>query len=175
MALHAVTPEAAFDRYSQTVYSFACRMTRREDLAEDIAQETFLALLRAPARFDPARGTIKTYLLSIARNLVLKQYRDRGALEQLDDGDLAAPFFDPRDSIDIGSAVACAVEALPPFQREALVLFEYEGVTLEELANIVAVDVGTVKSRLHRARARLRRALAPYGTPDGKGKPHGTP
>lgn len=166
-----VTPEAAFDQYSGTVYSFVYRMTRREDLAEDVAQETFLALVRAPDRFDPARGTMKTYLLSIARNLVLKQYRDRRGEEQLDDEDEAAPAIDPRGGLEIGAAVAGAVAALSPLQQEALILFEYEGVTLEELARIVATDVGTVKSRLHRARARLKRALAPYRS---GGKVHGT-
>jgi RNA polymerase sigma-70 factor (ECF subfamily) len=163
-----MTTEAAFDRYSATVYSFAYRMTRRTDLAEDIAQETFLALLRSPARFDPDRGTMKTFLLSITRNLVLKHYRDRGESEQLDEGDLAVPSFDPRTSIDTGAAVAQAIAELPPLQQEALVLFQYEGVTLDELAAIVGAEVGTVKSRLHRARAGLKRALAPYG-----GKVHG--
>jgi len=166
-----VTPEAAFDRYSQAVYSFVYRLTRREDLAEDVAQETFLALVRAPQRFDPNRGAMKTYLLSIARNLALKQYRDRRGEEQWDDEDAAPPAIDPRDSLEIGSAVAAAVQSLPPLQREALILFEYEGVTLEELAHIVAADIGTVKSRLHRARARLRRVLAPYGR---GGKVYGT-
>ena len=170
-----MTPEAAFERYSPTVYSFAYRMTRRADLAEDISQETFLALVRAPARFAPDRGSMKTFLLSIARNLVLKQYRELGGVDQLDEdqldqGALVGPSFDPRATIDIGAAVSEAVSALPPLQQEALILFEYEGVTLEELANIVAADVGTVKSRLHRARARLKRTLAPYA----RGKVHGT-
>jgi len=166
-----MTPEAAFDRFSAAVYSFAFRMTRRVDLAEDLAQETFLALLRAPHRFDPNRGNMKTFLLSIARNLALKRYRDTADIDQLDDDAPAAPSFDPRTSIDIGTAVGDAVAALPPLQREALVLFEYEGVTLEELAQIVAADVGTVKSRLHRARERLKRELAPWKT---KGQMHGT-
>jgi RNA polymerase sigma-70 factor (ECF subfamily) len=140
-------------------------MTRRADVAEDISQETFLALMRAPGRFSSERGTMKSYLLSIARNLALKQYRNR--VDQWDEVELS---FDPRRSIDIGTAVADAVTALPELQREALVLFEYEGVTLEELARIVDADVGTVKSRLHRARTRLKRVLAPWKT---KGHMHG--
>lgn len=157
-----VTPEAAFDQYSQAVYRFVYRITRREDAAEDVTQETFLALVRAPARYDPARGSMKTYLLSIARNLALKQYRGRHGEEQLEDEDPTVAAIDPRDGLETGSAVAAAVAALPALQQEAVVLFEYEGVTLEELAQIVGADVGAVKSRLHRARARLRRALAPY-------------
>jgi RNA polymerase sigma-70 factor (ECF subfamily) len=165
-----VTPEAAFDQYSQSVYRFVYRLTRREDVAEDVAQETFLALVRSPERWNAARGSMKTYLLAIARNLMLKRYRDYRAEEQLED-EVDAPAVDPRVSFEIGTAVASAVAALPALQQEALILFEYEGVTLEELAQIVAADVGTVKSRLHRARARLRRSLAPYRTGV---KTHGT-
>jgi RNA polymerase sigma-70 factor (ECF subfamily) len=158
-----VTPEAAFDQYSQSVYRFVYRLTRREDVAEDVAQETFLTLVRSPERWNVARGSMKTYLLAIARNLMLKRYRDYRAEEQLED-EVDAPAVDPRASFEIGTAVASAVAALPALQQEALILFEYEGATLEELAQIVAADVGTVKSRLHRARARLRRSLAPYRT-----------
>ena len=155
-----MTPVAAFDQYSQSVYRFAYRMTRREDVAEDIAQETFLALVRSPERWSAARGSMKTYLFAIARNLVLKRYRDYRAEEQLDDDFGAAP--DPRPALEVGTAVASAIAELPGLQQEAVILFEYEGVTLEELAQIVAADVGTVKSRLHRARVRLRKSLAVY-------------
>jgi RNA polymerase sigma-70 factor (ECF subfamily) len=164
-----VTPEAAFDQYSQSVYRFAYRMTRREDVAEDIAQETFLALVRSPERWSAARGSMKTYLFAIARNLVLKRYRDYRAEEQLEDDFGAVP--DPRPALEAGAAVASAIAALPGLQQEAVILFEYEGVTLEELAQIVAADVGTVKSRLHRARVRLRKSLAAYRTGV---KTHGT-
>ena len=64
--------------------------------------------------------------------------------------------------MELSSAVAEAVNALPLLQQEALILFEYEGAALEEIAGIVGADVGTVKSRLHRARNGLRRMLAPY-------------
>jgi RNA polymerase sigma factor (sigma-70 family) len=166
-----MTPEAAFDQYSQAVYSFLYRLTRREDIAEDLAQEAFLAFVRAPERFDPARGSVKVYLFSIARNLALKHYRDHRTEEQLD-GDGAGPLaIDPRASLEVESVVAAAVESLPPLQQEALILFEYEGSTLEEIAQIVGSDVGSVKSRLHRARARLKRVLAPYRN---RGTVHGT-
>jgi RNA polymerase sigma-70 factor, ECF subfamily len=162
-----VTPEAAYDLYGNAVYRFVYRLTRRQDVAEDVAQETFLALLRAPQRFDTARGPMKTYLFAIARNVVLKRYRDYRE-EQWDVEPAAA--VDPRRSLEIGAAVGEAVAELPALQREALILFEYEGVTLEELAQIVAADTGTVKSRLHRARVHLRRVLAPYRS---GGKVHG--
>jgi RNA polymerase sigma-70 factor (ECF subfamily) len=118
-------------------------------------------MLRAPHRYDAARGSMKVYLFSIVRNLALKQYRDDlGERQIAESEDLVAT--DPRRSIEVSSAVSAAVAALPLLQREALVLFEYEGVSLEEIALIVGAEVGTVKSRLHRARERLRRVLAAY-------------
>ena len=155
-----LTPEQAFDQYHQAVFGFAYRLTGRADLAEDITQECFLEFVRAPRKFDQARGTVKTYLFAIARNLALKQYRDYRAEEPLPE-DLPGA-MDARDGLDVAAAVASAVAGLPVLQREALVLFQYEGATLEEIARIAGADVGTVKSRLHRARERLRRVLAAY-------------
>jgi RNA polymerase sigma-70 factor (ECF subfamily) len=155
-----VTPQQAFEQYHRAVYSFSFRLTRREDIAEDVTQECFLALIRAPHRFDEVRGNLKTYLFSIARNLVLKQYRDHRAEEPLDDSDAPGP-IDAGAAMEISTAVSTAVAGLPLLQQEAIILFEYEGATLEEIAQIVGADVGTVKSRLHRARERLRRTLAP--------------
>jgi RNA polymerase sigma-70 factor (ECF subfamily) len=156
-----MTPERAFDLYHRAVYSFAYRLTRRPAVAEDLTQECFLAMLRAPHRYDPARGSLKVYLFSIMRNLELKQYHhDLAERPIAESEDLVAP--DPRRAIEVSSAVSAAVAALPLLQREALVLFEYEGVSLEEIAQIVGAEVGTVKSRLHRARERLRQVLAPY-------------
>ena len=156
-----MTPERAFDQHHQAIYSFAYRLTRRPDVAEDITQECFLALVRAPERFDAARGSMKVFLFSIARKLALKQYRDE-RLEQAPEGFDELRTVDPRGSIDLASAVMSAITGLPQLQQEALVLFEYEGVALEEIAQIVGADVGTVKSRLHRARTRLRSVLAEY-------------
>ena len=161
-------PEQAFDQYHQAVFSFAYRLTRRVEIAEDITQECFLSLIRAPQRFDAARGAMKTYLFGMARNLVLKNYRDNRE-DPAEPGD--QPSTDPRGRIEIASAVERAIASLPHLQQEALVLFEYEGVTLEEIAQIVGADTGTVKSRLHRARERLRRELGPYRNVRGL---HGT-
>ena len=166
-----MTPEQAFDQYHQAVFRFLYRLTRRPDVAEDLTQESFLVLLRAPGRFDAARGTVRTFLFAIARNLALKQFREYGAEEQWEEASDLTSAPDLRPGIEIGAAVAAAVASLVPLQREALILFEYEGFTLEEVAAVVGADVGTVKSRLHRARARLKRALAPYRN---EGRVHGT-
>src|SRR5687767_11148165 len=133
-------------------------MARSPAAAEDITQDVFVALLRSPDRFDPARGTRRAFLLGIARNLVLKHFRAEDRFEPLDD-DAAAPFdLGPGD---VGEMVGRAVGALGPLQREVVILAEYEGMTLAEIAHAVGADVGTVKSRLYRARENLRRVLAP--------------
>jgi RNA polymerase sigma-70 factor, ECF subfamily len=150
----------AFSQHKDAVYRFAWRMTRSPAAAEDIAQEVFLSLLGTPARFDPARGTLRPFLLGITRNLSLKRWREENRWGELtDDGFVAQP-VDPagRETAEI---VAEAVRELPLLQREALILAEYEGLSLEEIALAVEAEVGTVKSRLHRARENLRRMLAP--------------
>jgi RNA polymerase sigma-70 factor (ECF subfamily) len=150
---------SAFLEHQHAVYRFLWRMTGPE-AAEDLAQEVFLALLRNPERFDPSRGTLRTFLLAIARNLALKRWRNEHQFVELDDERCAASPFDDTGR-ETAELVAAAVRALPPLQREAIVLAEYEQCSLDEIARMVSTEVGTVKSRLHRARENLRRMLAP--------------
>jgi RNA polymerase sigma-70 factor (ECF subfamily) len=151
--------QAVFDQHKDAVYRFAWRMAGSPAVAEDITQDVFLGFLRLPDRFDPDRGTLRAFLLGIARNLALKHWRAEHRFEPLDDETAAEPV--DLDAGELGDMVGRAVRALPLLQREALVLAEYEGLTLAEIARAVDADVGTVKSRLHRARENLRRALAP--------------
>jgi RNA polymerase sigma-70 factor (ECF subfamily) len=166
--------EAAFlvlyERHRTPLFRFACRMLGSATLAEDVTQECFLAVLRRPEAFQPERACLRTYLCAIARHLALKQLRKLGQETGLDDPPEDAPrggvatADDPLGSVlaeEAAGAVRRAVEALPPLQREAVVLFEYQEMSLAEIAAVCDADVGTVKSRLHRARERLRRTLAP--------------
>ena len=119
-----------------------------------------MALLRHPDRFNPARGTLRAFLLGIARNLTLKRLRAEDRFEPLDgENGVTEPLDVERG--EVGEIVGRAVRALPPLQREVVILCEYEGLTLAEIAQAVDANVGTVKSRLHRARENLRRLLAP--------------
>ena len=153
-----MTAEEAFERYHQSVFAFVYRMTRRVDIAEDVTQESFMVLVRAPDKFDSSRATLKTYLLAIARNLALARLRANRREPQLPAGH---PDPEVRSSSATSTLVENAVSKLPHLQREALILFEYEGLTLHEIATVIETDTGTVKSRLHRARANLKRILAP--------------
>jgi RNA polymerase sigma-70 factor (ECF subfamily) len=152
--------QTAFDENKNAVYRFAWRMSGSAAAADDITQDVFVALLRHPRRFDPTRGTLRAFLFGIARNVVLKRWRTERRFEPLDEeADAAEPV--ELEGGEVGEIVGRAVRALPPLQREVLVLAEYEGLTLAEIARAVDADVGTIKSRLHRARENLRRALAP--------------
>ena len=152
--------QAVFAEHKDSVYRFAWRMCASPAAAEDVTQDVFLALLRHPGRFDPSRATLRTFLLGIARNLVLKRWRTEHRFEPLDDEAIAAAPLE-LENADLGAIVARAVRALRPLQREVVILAEYEGLTLAEIARAVDADVGTVKARLHRARENLRLMLAP--------------
>jgi RNA polymerase sigma-70 factor, ECF subfamily len=158
-----------YERHRRPLFRFAYRMLSSVSVAEDVVHECFLVILSCPTRFDPARGSLRTFLCAVARNLSLKQLRRRGQ-ETLTDDPPDAGEGPPSEApeplrrlleSERSAAVQEAVASLPPLQREVLVLFEYEGDSLAEIAQIVGADTGTVKARLHRARQRLRRTLAP--------------
>ena len=167
--------QKVFNEHKDAVYRFVWRMTSSAAVAEDIAQDVFISLLRSPQRFDPVRGTMRSFLLGIARNLALKRWRDEHRWEELDETFLPEP-VDPTRG-DVSETVGAAVRSLPPLQREVLILAEYDELSLEEIARAVESEIGTVKSRLHRARENLRRMLASLGpakTEKGERSSHGT-
>ena len=152
--------QAAFEQHKDAVYRFAWRMSSSPSAAEDITQDVFVALLRYPERFDPLRGSLRAFLLGIARNVALKRWRSEHRFEPLDDDGFVAEALNLERG-EIGELVGRAVRSLPPLQREAVILAEYEELSLEEIARAVDAELGTVKSRLHRGRENLRRMLAP--------------
>jgi RNA polymerase sigma-70 factor (ECF subfamily) len=155
-----------WDRHRTPLFRFACRLTGSVDTAEDVVHDCFLLLLSKRARFDARRGPLRSFLFGVVRKLVFKRLK---ASEREDDepGEATAP-PDQLGNLLTGERsqlVAAAVSALPPLQREALVLFEYEELSLEEISGIAGVEVGVVKARLHRAREGLRRRLSPLLQP----------
>ena len=157
-----------YERHRLAIFRFAYRLLGTVELAEDITHDCFLSLISKPGNFKPGRASLRTYLYSAARNLAMKYFRSVGRETAIDDF-LEHPVAPRREEPlhklldeELIAKVREAVTDLPPLQREALVLFEYEGLALSEIANIVGTDVGAVKSRLHRARERLRNALVPY-------------
>ena len=142
---------------------FALQMTGRRELAEDVTQETFLALALHGKRYDASRGSVLAFLYGIARNLVLKRLekeRPEGSetiVEEFAGDDDVLGDLTRRESID---EVRRAVLSLPPVYREAVVLCELGDASYEEAALALGCPVGTVRSRLSRARAMLAKKLA---------------
>jgi RNA polymerase sigma-70 factor (ECF subfamily) len=157
-----------YERHRAAIFRFAYRLSGSVEAAEDITHDCFLGLIKKPGNFEPDRASLRTYLFSAARNLWFKQLRNSGrelAMDEWPEEQFLDGSKEPLGRLldeELSMKVQEAVVSLPPLQREALVLFEYEGLALIEIASMVGTDVGAVKSRLHRARQRLRNALGPY-------------
>lgn len=152
--------KAIFHEHKDAVYGFAWRMSGDPALAEDVAQEAFLELIRSPESWRPERGSLRGFLLGIARHRLARRWREAHRWDALDEQLFVAAPLDPA-AAQRRDRVGVAVQSLPPLQREALVLFEFEGLTLEEIARATGAETGAIKARLQRARENLRRLLAP--------------
>jgi RNA polymerase sigma-70 factor (ECF subfamily) len=158
-----------FDAHHAPLFKFAYRLTGSAEDAEDIVQECFLELLRPECGYDARRTAIRTYLYGVVRNQWLKRQR-RSAWTGEGGGDPQAEGSPETELLEgeVQDAVARALAELPPNQREALVLAHYEQMPLAEIAALLEIEVGAVKSRLERARARLRERLAAYAPGQGR-------
>lgn len=153
-----------FFRHQRAVFRYAAYMCGA-DAADDVVQDTFMSVLLKSGRYDSSKGAVSSYLLGTARHLVLKRLsRSRspsmeeftedlnveGSIESetpLDD-------FERQETVE---AVRAAVQSLPASHREVIVLCELEEMDYVEAANVMQCPVGTVRSRLNRARALLSR------------------
>jgi RNA polymerase sigma-70 factor (ECF subfamily) len=150
-----------FDEQHAVLFRFAYRLTGSVADAEDIVQTCFLQLLRPGSSFDPSRGSLRTWLLGMVRNQFLKRQRRYDTRDLPSNGGTPTPEQDVlRCEIEV--VVRQAVLALPVMQREVLILAHYEQLPLAEIAEILNIEVGAVKSRLQRARAGLKETLAAY-------------
>jgi RNA polymerase sigma-70 factor, ECF subfamily len=155
-----------FSRHQRAVFRYAVYMCGA-DAADDVVQDTFMNVLLKSGRYDPLKGAVLSYLLGTARHLMLRRLsRSRsfsmeefaedsnveGAIERetpLDD-------FERKETVEV---VRAAVQSLPPAHREVIVLCELDEMEYVEAANVMQCPVGTVRSRLNRARALLSRKL----------------
>jgi len=159
---------ALYRRRQPALYRFALQMGGSPAVAEDVTQEVFLALLRDSCGYEPERGTLVAYLFGIARKLLLRQFERRRLDVALDvDGDFGgirepADLSDPladlaeRERIE---ALRRAVGSLPRRYREVVVLCDLEELDYAEAAAALGCPIGTVRSRLHRARLLLAEKL----------------
>jgi RNA polymerase sigma-70 factor (ECF subfamily) len=152
-----------YERHWKAVYGYAWLLARSVPDAEDVTQECFLALIRRPAVFDPARAQLRTWLLSIVRNQVLQRCRNQTDRVTLDHeaSETTASIDEELMKQERVDAVRRAFELLPSLQKEALFLFEFEGLSLAETAVVLKIEPNAVKARLFRAREQLKRLLDP--------------
>jgi RNA polymerase sigma factor (sigma-70 family) len=159
-----------YDRYDRQCFQFIRRTlgAAHADAAEDLHQETWLAVSRNAGGFDARRASFPAWLFTIARNKVWDHFRRQKVAVLASAGDDAAmmvPDAGPTpleqvESRELAQRLITAVEALPLEQRGAFVMFAHAGLSLAEIAQATGVAVETAKSRLRYARATLRRALA---------------
>ena len=141
---------------ANAVYRFALHMSGDVSIAEEVLQETFLALIRESSGFDPSRGTLASYVYGIARNRVRKYVATgREFVEHDEDVAGGADLFADMTRRETVESVRQAVLALPGVYRETVVLCELQELTYEEAADVIGCPVGTVRSRLHRGRSLL--------------------
>jgi RNA polymerase sigma-70 factor (ECF subfamily) len=157
----------AYGRHKDVLYRFAWRMTGSPAAAEDLVQECFLMLWRNAVAYHQDRGTMRSFLIGVTRHLALKRLRKDRPYDELEEEAATCGPIDPA-GLERGELVAQAVAALSPLQRETLILAEYEDMSLEEIARASGAELAAVKSRLHRARANLRRMLAPLLVTKGR-------
>lgn len=158
-----------YRRRQAGIYRFALQMCGSEGIAEDVTQEVFMTLVRRESQiFDASRGTLVAYLYGIARNQVLRRLeKERHFVALVDDttedgsaatGHPATTAHDPLSELtrhELIESVQQAVLALPAHYREVVVLCELHEMSYAEAAAALGCAVGTVRSRLHRARALL--------------------
>lgn len=156
-----------YERHGRALLRFSAAMCRSRQVAEDLVHDTFVALLREPFGFDPALGTVYGYLCGVLRHRVSRHYRQEKRWVTLDTEDESsepqAPAQSPADEIarsEITAAFRRAMLELPLQHREIIALCDLEELPYATVATILGCPVGTVRSRLHRARALLSIRLA---------------
>jgi RNA polymerase sigma-70 factor (ECF subfamily) len=150
---------ALYRRCSGPVYRFALHMSGDTGVAEDVTQESFLALLKSGKRFDPSRGTLQSFLYGIARHCVLRRIEKKRPEDPMTEAVSEDDLLDDLRRREAIEKVRRMVLSLPPRYREAVVLCDLENASYEEAAAALDCPVGTVRSRLSRGRAMLAEKL----------------
>ena len=162
------------------VYRMAMQLTRHPDEAADLVQETYLRALRSAERFEEKGGGMRSWLFTILHNTfysrVKREARGPAAVEEFFEADQretipdeAPPAFDLR-SLDwdhVDERLKKAIDELSPEHREILLLWGVEGLKYRQIADITGVPIGTVMSRLHRARKQLTDTLEEFAADTG--------
>ena len=166
---HAGAFEIVYDRHADVAFSLAYRICGQRAMAEDVVQEAFVALWRSGARYDPGRGSVRTWLLGIVHNRAIDalrrtSVRDRG---RVGDEGLAERVASPeRTELEVArraqaQQVREVLDDLPPEQSRVIELAYFGGLTHVEIATMLDTPIGTVKGRMRLGLEKMRRAMAP--------------
>jgi RNA polymerase sigma-70 factor (ECF subfamily) len=155
------------ERYQRPLLALVRNLTPRDSDQEGLAQEAFLAAFRSLASFDIRRSAFSTWLFTIARNRCRNEFARRRPIASADLADVVDSRSPERaaSEAELFRQLDAALDALPFDQRSAFVLAHLQGLSYEEVGRIECVGVGTVKSRIARAREKLRRLLSRVAEP----------
>ena len=155
--------------YSRRVFNLSYRFTGRHESAEDLTQEVFVRVYRSLEQYDPEAGDLANWLMRLARNLVIDDYRKRGRTptdcgEDLVDHEyhLESHIDSPDQGIERSERavqVHAAINKLAPDLRECVILRDIEELAYQEIVDILRIPIGTVKSRINRGRIELSKIL----------------
>jgi RNA polymerase sigma-70 factor (ECF subfamily) len=155
--------------YSRGVYKLAYRFTGRHESAEDLTQEVFIRIYRSLDQYDSELGDLSNWLMRLARNLIIDDYRKRrrqptDASDDLEDHmhHLSVNFDSPQRTIERQERqlqVQAAIEKLSPDLRECVILRDIEELSYQEIVDRLKIPEGTVKSRINRGRIELAKVL----------------
>jgi RNA polymerase sigma-70 factor, ECF subfamily len=149
-----------YGRYARRVYGLGVGLLGDRGLAEDLVQETFLRLWRSAPRFDPSRGSVRTFLFTLARRAAVDLWRRRRALPTADGREPEALTDDDAfEALLLSLDVRDALDELTPKHREVLELHYRGGLTQAEISDRLEVPLGTVKTRTYHALRALKRKL----------------
>jgi RNA polymerase sigma-70 factor, ECF subfamily len=159
--------EVIFDRHASVAFSLAYRMCGRRAMAEDIVQEAFVSLWRSSAGYDPARGSVRAWMLSVVRNRAIDAFRreaakatsdleQSGVAERIPALELTDREVERRDD---ARQVRVALNGLPPDQRQVIELAYFGGFSHTQIAEMLKLPAGTVKGRMRLGLSKLRFAL----------------
>jgi len=155
---------AFIQRFEPRVYGLALRMVGDPGLAEEVTQDAFVRVWRRAASFDPERGQVASWLLTITRNLAIDAMRLRR--DPPLDPALVATFADSAPDAGYHIEMRTQLDVLPTDQARAVVLAAYYGFTVREVADIEGIPLGTAKTRLRRGLARLRTSMSVRKVPE---------
>jgi RNA polymerase sigma-70 factor, ECF subfamily len=161
--------ETVVSSYGRRIYNLSYRYMNRQDIAEDLTQEILIRVYQNLKSYRPEAGNFQNWILRIARNLIIDHYRQirrfpqaggSEELEALNIGDDRAP--DPQraaEQVEASRFLQDGIKALSPELKEAIILRDIEGLTYQEITDLLGVPEGTVKSRINRGRIELAKLL----------------